>query len=307
MIRTFSFLLFFILFMNNFSFAQTDKKLTRQIENLIKDFKGDVGVYVKNLKTGKTVAINADTLFPTASTIKVPIMVGIFDKIEKGELKYTQNLKIDKNKKLYNGDEGVLASLQDSANIPLSVVQMLSISISDNSASLWLQELAGTGTAINNLMTKYGFEKIRVNSRTPGREAAREEFGWGQTSPREMATLFEKIRKGEIVSKAASEEMYRVLSNMYFDNRSLSRIPPYINAASKTGSVNQARSETVLVNAPHGDYVFAIYTKNMQDQSWGQDNEGFMLIKNLSSLLWNYFEPNYGWQSPNEKKFQKDW
>ena len=184
---------------------------------------------------------------------------------------------------------------------------MLSISLSDNSASLWLQELAGTGIFINDLMAKYGFEKIRVNSRTPGREKDRDKYGWGQTSPREMATLFEKIRKGEIVSRAASEEMYRVLSDMYINNRSLSRIPPYINVASKTGSINAARSETVLVNAPHGDYVFAIYTKNQKDKSWGQDNEGFMLIKNLSSLLWNYFEPKYGWTPPMDKKYEKEW
>lgn len=300
----------FILFMTLQTNAQRitkDKKLTKKIEALIKDFDGEVGIYVKHLKTGKVAAINADELFPTASTIKVPIMAGVFDKIEKGELKYNQNLKIDKQKELYKGDAGIVASLADSANILLSQVQMLSISVSDNSSSLWLQELAGTGTAINNLLASYGFNKIRVNSRTPGRESERTQYGWGQASPREMATLLEKIRKGEIVSKAASEEMYRVLGNMYLDHRSLSQIPPYIKAASKTGSINQSRSEVILVNAPHGDYVFAIYTKNQKDQSWGQDNKGFVLIRNLSSLLWNYFEPRYGWKPEENDKYKKLW
>ena len=49
-----------------------NKPLQRQIENLIKDFNGEISVYVKNLKTNKIVSINADTIFPTASMVKDP-------------------------------------------------------------------------------------------------------------------------------------------------------------------------------------------------------------------------------------------
>ena len=61
------------------------------------------------------------------------------------------------------------------------------ITMSYNTASLWCQHLAGTGTAINQWLEKHGFIHTRVNSRTPGREFARSRYGWGQTSPREMA------------------------------------------------------------------------------------------------------------------------
>ena len=60
--------------------------------------------------------------------------------------------------------------------------------------------------------------------------------------------------------------------------------------------VSESRSEVVLVNAPHGDYVFAVYTKDQKDLSWKKTNEGRQLIVNISKLLWNYFEPNYGWK-----------
>ena len=52
--------------------AQTDIKLEQKLKTAFVGFRGDVGVYVQNLRTGKTVTINADTLFPTASTIKDP-------------------------------------------------------------------------------------------------------------------------------------------------------------------------------------------------------------------------------------------
>lgn len=111
-----------------------------------------------------------------------------------------------------------------------------------------------------------------------------------------MATLVELIREGKVISPAASERMYRNLIRIYYDGQALSQIPPYIQVASKSGAVDEARSEVVLVNAPHGDYVFCITTKNQNDTSWEQQNEGWKLIKNLSALLWNYFEPKSKWQ-----------
>ena len=71
---------------------QTDKKLENKLRVLLSSFHGTAGVYVRNLKTGKEAAINADTIFPTASIVKVPILVGIFKKIDEGVYTYHQPL-----------------------------------------------------------------------------------------------------------------------------------------------------------------------------------------------------------------------
>jgi beta-lactamase class A len=260
---------------------------------LVKNFKGDVGIYVQNLRTGKVASINADTIFPTASMIKVPIMCGVFDKIEKKELSYHQNLTY-RDSLLYAGED-ILGSFKDGEKIQLSKVQMLSITTSDNTASLWLQKLAGSEN-INQWLSENGFEQTRLNSRTAGRQAYQKLYGWGQTTPKEMAMLVKKIRDGQAVSPAASQRMYRNMVRIYWDAEALSEIPPYIQAASKQGAVNRSRSEVVLVNAPHGDYVFCIATKNQKDESWTSDNEGYQLIRNLSKLLWNYYEPKSTWK-----------
>jgi beta-lactamase class A len=113
-----------------------------------------------------------------------------------------------------------------------------------------------------------------------------------------MAELMVMIRDGKIANLPACEEMYRVLCNIYWNGEALSQIPPYVQAASKQGAVNQSRSEVVLVNGPSGDYVFCIITKNQKDESWEYDNEGFVLLRNVSNLLWNYFEPASKWRPP---------
>jgi beta-lactamase class A len=283
------------------AYAQTDTKLTAQLQDAVKDFKGQVGIYVKNLKTGKTAAINADTLFPTASMVKVSILCGVMDKIEKGELAYNQKL-VYRDSLLYPGED-ILGSFKDKDTIELSKVVLLMITMSDNTASTWLQRIV-TGEYINNWLDKNGFKVYRVNSRVKGREAIRSKYGWGVSSPYEMCRLFTMIRNGEAVSPAASERMYRDLVRIYWDDRSLSQIPPYIQAASKSGSVDEAKSETVLVNAPHGDYVFSVMTNNNKDQRWTPDNEAHQLIRKISALLWHYYEPKSDWKpAPGIDKF----
>ncbi|NJM25471.1 MAG: serine hydrolase [Bacteroidia bacterium] len=291
--RIFS-LLFFILIFPPCHAQKTDSKLQQKLDALLKPFHGDAGVYVRNLKTGQTAIINADTLFPTASMIKVPITIAMFDKIEKGEIPY-DTIMTYKDSLLYAGDD-ILGSLKEGEQIALSKVMMLMITTSDNTASLWCQSLAGTGTAINDWLAQNGFEGTRMNSRTPGRQDNWKRYGWGQTTPREMAELMVRIRDGKVVSARASERIYRNLIRIYWDHDALSQIPPYVQVASKQGAVDASRSEVALVNAPHGDYVFCVITKNQQDQTWAHNNEGWVLIRKVSALLWSYFEPDSNWK-----------
>src|SRR6185503_13572413 len=137
---------FFLLFITSFSFAQTDKKLTIQLQDAIKGFNGQVGVYVQNLKTGKTAEINPDSL-------------------------------------LYPGED-ILGSFKDKDTIELSKVVLLMITMSDNTASTWLQKIV-TGEYINNWLEQNGFKVMRVNSRVKGREQIRVFFLMIRRPPRE--------------------------------------------------------------------------------------------------------------------------
>ena len=277
---------------------EEDSGLTQKLQPLVAAFQGDVGIYVQHLRTGQTVAINADTIFPTASMIKVPITIGMFAKIEKGEIPY-DTLLTYRDSLLYEGDD-ILGSFKDGEKIELPKVMMLMITTSDNTASLWCQSLAGTGTTINRWLGENGFTNTRVNSRTEGRAGDWRKYGWGQTTPREMASLLVRIRKGEVISARASERIYRNLVRIHYDNNALSQIPPYVQAASKSGWVSRSRSEVVLVNAPHGDYVFCVITKNQKDESTTFDNAGSVLLREVSRILWNHFETDSNWK-PAEK------
>jgi beta-lactamase class A len=284
-----SIIFFFIIILTalNSPAQKTDKKLEMQIQGLLKGFHGDAGIYVHDLKKNKIVAIHADSVFPTASMVKIPIVIGIMDKIEKGALQYHQEL-IYNDSLLYEGVD-ILGSFKNNEKIEMSKAMMLMLTMSDNTASLWLQSLAGTGSRINELMDSLGMKITRVNSRTPGREANRTQYGWGQTSPYEMTTLMEKIVTGAVINKNASARILRLLGRNYWDEVAISQIPSDVFVASKSGAVDASRSEVLFVNGKHCRYIFCICTNNNQDQSWDNNNEAWQLTRAISKLLWEWY------------------
>lgn len=268
---------------------RTDKKIQTALQSMIKGYQGDIGIYVKNLRTGKVAMINADSIFPTASIVKVPILLGITDRMNKGELAY-DSLFTYKDSLLYEGSD-ILGSFKSGETIAMKKILMLMLTTSDNTASLWLQSIAGTGTRINSILDSLGFKDTRVNSRTPGREANRNQYGWGQTTPREMGSLFEKIYRYEVFSKTASERMLRLLGRNFWDeNEAISVIPPTIEVFSKNGCVNASRSESMIVNVPGNPFVFCIFTKNNKDTRWTNENEAWTMARKLAAWLYDYYK-----------------
>ncbi len=287
---------FFIFLLSSITVSaqKTDKSLQNKIIHLLKDFNGEAGVFVYDLSKNKIASVNADTIFPTASMVKVPILIGIMHKIHNDELEYHQEMTYT-DSLFYSEGEDILASFKSGEKIRISKLLMLMMSTSDNTASLWLQGLAGSGTLINKYLDSLGMKDTRVNSRTEGRQSNREQYGWGQTTPKEMATLLKMIVENKIIDKTISERMLRLMGRQYWDEVAISQIPPNIFVADKNGAVDASRSEVMYVNGAH-PYVLCICTKNNKDQSWDANNEAWVLTRKLSFMMWQHFNPKSDWQ-----------
>ena len=283
-------------FASFFSNAQkTDKKLQKALSGQVAGFHGNLGIYVYDLSKNKIAAINADTIYPTASIVKIPIFIGVMHKIYNDELQYHQVMTYT-DSLFYSEGEDILASFKSGEKISISKLLMLMLSTSDNTASLWLQGLSGSGTLINSYMDSLGLQYTRVNSRTPGREANRAQYGWGQTTPKEMAMLMKMIVDKKIINTEISERMMRLLGRQYWDEVAISQIPPTVFVADKNGAVDESRNEIMYVNGTH-PYIFSVFTKNNQDTSWQSTNEAWILTRKISSYVWNYFNPKSDWHA----------
>lgn len=266
---------------------------------------GPAGVYVQDLTSGTEVVYNADEPFPTASIVKVPLLAVMLDKVGHGELDYTAPL-VYRSSRTYPGDD-MLGSFMDGSTTSASRLAFLTASMSDNTAALWVQELDGGGAAVNAWLDSHGYEKTRVNSRTPGREAEKARYGWGQTTPREMGRMFAALWKRTLLPPAEDDELARVLGRSFWDGEALAALPPTVRALSKQGAVDASRSECLAVGSPGGDYVLCAFTKELKDTRWAHDQEGFVFLRSVSAAAWGAFNPGRPWKpAAGAERFWKE-
>src|SRR5262245_37239233 len=195
--------------------ADPTPTLESRIAPLAKAHKGRVAVAVKNLKTGEEFYLNADERMPTASLIKLPVMVETYWQAAEGKVKFDTTLTLTKDDKVPGS--GVLTNhFSDGATFPLRDAVRLMICFSDNTATNLVLDQIGIPST-NVRMEKLGFKNTLINAKvfkgstTSINPEATKKYGLGSTSAREMVQLLELIDAGKVVSPEACKEMLKTL------------------------------------------------------------------------------------------------
>ena len=266
--------------------------LDRRVHHRIAGFDGKVSIYAKNLKTGATYDLGGDTRVNTASTIKLPIMIGVYTAVAEGRARWTDTSTLSKAVKV--GGSGVIQELTEDRDYPLRDLMRLMILLSDNTATnLVLDHVSGD--AVNETMKKLGIEQTRslrkiLNGSKPegvsaaGRDPANAGFGIGVATPREMVSLLERLYRGEIVSTEASAEMLDIMKKQMWRDGMPRRFAE-LDVADKPGALDHLRSDVGIVFAKTAPIAIAITCSDMPKPDWSPDNPGYLLIADVTKLL----------------------
>ena len=268
-----------------------------RIQSKIQGFKGEVSLYAKNLQTGKTYNLRGDDPVRTASTIKLAIMVECFAEAGEGKLNLSEPIKLTEDEKV--SGSGILQDLSASDQLPIRDMVDLMIVLSENTATNLILNRIG-GNAVNTRMAELGFAQTRVMRKilgdgnklkpTPsgitdeGAKPENKKWGIGRTTPHEMVTILEKLNRGELVSKTASEEMLIILKRQR-DRDGLGRDMQDIEIANKSGALDHLRSDVGIIYSKGGPIAMAITVDKMPEVNWTPDNPGLLLISSLSEIL----------------------
>jgi beta-lactamase class A len=280
--------------------------IQRRIATRLESFGGVMGVAAIHLDTGETIAVNADTRFPTASAIKTAVMVEAFHQIAAGRLRKDQVLTLTDEIKV--GGSGVLHSLHAGSQLSVADLLYLMIALSDNTATNLLLGVVGTRN-VDDRMAAYGLPLTRLYRPTfrgghadvfPEEE---KEFGLGSSTPRETSRLMELIARGKAVSREASDEMIAILEKQQFRDmipRSLPGAEAGVKVANKTGQDEEKlpdaagvrgaiRVDSAIVTTPKGRYVLAIFARRVADTRWSVDNDAYVTGAEISRMVFDYF------------------
>ncbi len=270
--------------------------LGQKIQAAMQGFPGTVTLYAKNLDTGATYSLRGDDPVTTASTIKLPIMVELFAEAGKGTLDWNQKLILNEHDIV--AGSGVLNEFSAGDALPIRDLMHLMIVVSDNTATNMILDRIG-GDAVNTRMAQLGLKQTAVMHKIMGAKFPTEEgkkpgndrWGIGRSSPRDMVTILEKLYRGELVSKTASDEMIAVLKRQR-DLNGVGRDMPDIVVASKAGALDHLRSDVAIVYAPHGAVAIAVTVKDIPIVDYGPDNRGNLLISRISEIVVESMAPN---------------
>lgn len=268
-------------------------------------FPGTMGVAVRNLATGESFAVNGDRRFPTASLIKLAVMVEVEHQIAEGKIAHDKVVTLAESDKA--GDEPVVLN-QLHPGIALTVPDLLALMIafSDNTATNLLVGLAGTAN-VDGRMAAYGLPNTKIFRPTfrdghadvsPEEE---KEFGLGMTTPKEIAKLMELIAEGKVVSRAACDEMLGYLEKQQ-DRAMIPRSLPFdrdkLTVANKTGWDEEklpdakgfkgdVRTDAAYVKGPRARYVIAICARRGKDKSPTVDNQALVTGARISRMVYD--------------------
>jgi beta-lactamase class A len=276
-----------------FAAALSAQPLQNAIRDRIAAFPGTVSLYAKNLDTGAAVGVRDTDPVRTASTIKVPIMLAVFDAVARGQAKWEEPLTLTAQEQVAgSGVLGVEFSTGD--QLPIRDVLHLMIVLSDNTATNMILERF-TADAVNAYLDKLGIKttrsmrKVMGSGPSAGVSAAgklpeNRQYGLGVSTPRDMVTILERLDHGGIVSQEASREMLAILKRNQ-DNTGIIRHLMEFPVAHKTGALDALRSDVGIVYSKTGKIAMAITVDGMAKPDWSPDNPGSLLIADLAKML----------------------
>ena len=280
--------------------------IEKRIAERIARLRGVMGIAAKDLATGEEISVSADTRFPTASIIKLAVLVETFHQMAEGKLEKGRLVAVEAADRV--GDGGVVDRLHDGVTLSVGDLLDLMIRLSDNSATNALVRLVGTKN-VDDRLAAYGLKHTLLfrptfrDGHPDVHPELEQEFGLGMSTPRDMARLLAKIGRGEVVSQAASDAMIEILEGQedkLMIPRGLPMAKGDIRVASKTGwdeekradaaeNRGDVRGDVAIVTGPGFRYVIAILARQIADKSPTAENEAFVTGADVSRMVYEHF------------------
>lgn len=280
-------------------FAATDTALQTKIEAMAAKHRGKLALYTANLKTGDVLAIDADTPVPTASVIKLPILVEAMQQVKAGKHRLDEKIDLDKENVVQGS--GILQFFDLPLTVTLKDALTFMIIESDNTATNMVIDQVGIKNVNDNavrmgLKDTYLYKKVYKPATGP-MPADQKKFGLGKTTAREMAKVMQSIVDCDLHDAKLCQAMLYMLRNQQYRNM----VPHFIETSdtseglsligNKTGSLDEVRNDVAVVYSKNGPIVISAFTYENQDKSWNNDNAAELLIANIAKVVVETWSP----------------
>ncbi|MGE3732245.1 MAG: serine hydrolase [Blastocatellales bacterium] len=271
-------------------------KLTAEIEKIANGFDGVMGLAIKDLTTGEAILFNDRLVFPTGSSIKIPILIELHKQAAEGKYKLTDQRWLERTDKV--GGSGVMVNFGDhTSRFSLNDLAVLMVTLSDNTATNMLIDQTGM-TNVNRTMDELGLKGIRLKRKMID-QAASARGDENIASPHEATLLMEKLYRGEVISRSLSDEVLKILK-LRKSSPIPRLIPAHVPIANKPGGIEGVACDWAIVYVPNRPFAITVMT-NYNGENANADEA----IAKIAKLAYDYFarlsrSTDYGARVPLE-------
>jgi beta-lactamase class A len=263
------------------------QKLETTVQEVDRELDGTMGVAVMDLTNGRTLLLNPDTVFAQASSIKVAVLVELYRQEQQSEQGAAGKARLSDLYTVSAGDlvadsfimSGLTSGVTLVTNRDLATFM---IAVSDNSAANVLIDRVGMQN-VNAMLDSLGLSHTRLQRKmmdVRAAQAGRENL----STPRDMMTLFANLYQGKVLTKALTDDFFKVLSTP-----KQSDIPRYVPegviCANKPGELAGVRNDVGIVFVPNRPFVIVVMTAYLKREHDGND-----AIAKIAGAVYEYFD-----------------
>jgi beta-lactamase class A len=257
-----------------------DTALARGIEEIAAEIGGMVGVAARHVARGRALDFNALERLPSASVIKVPILVELMARVEAGEMSLEDRVVVEDSDR--TPGSGVVSMLHPGVELTLDDLAHLMITVSDNTASNMLIDRLGCDR-INARLRALGLHTTRLERKFYDFEARdRGLDNWAAAG--ELADLLVGIERRSVVSAQACEKILAIMRKQQFDTRIPKLLPPETPVANKTGSITGVCHDIGVIYSPSGPLALAVLTRDIPESAVAEGG-----IRHVARLVYRYW------------------
>ncbi|MBB6049335.1 serine hydrolase [Armatimonas rosea] len=234
---------------------------------------------------GESVLYQAETLFPTASSIKIAIVEEVF----RQGLDLAQPVRVTEAD--FVGGSGVLASLTPGVALPLGDLATLAITVSDNTASNLCLRAVGGPEAVNARLAAWGCTQTKVHRPIKFKLEESDPPHTATGTPADFLAILAQLgpeTKKRMAQVSDTAMLPRLLGvNAYA--RDLRLAPPPFTVAHKPGAVSGVRNDVGFIEQNGKTLTVAVFTKGCPDPRWTVENAGCLAVARAVEQLVEHF------------------
>ena len=256
-------------------------RLQEYVRKAVKACRGETAFVIKDLNTGWQIDSHKDAAIPSASLVKIPIMLSYFCAANEGKIKLDGTITLKQSDKTEGS--GTVKNALSGTNYKIADLIYFMITESDNTAANMLIENMGLDE-LNRYFSKFGLKNTNI-SRKMMDFKLRKDGVENYTTAGDMAYILERLYRGRFVNKDISKKCLSLLAEQKINDRIPKKLPSDIIVAHKTGLENGVCHDVGIVYTVKGDFLICVLTKH----EYVSARPTKRLISRLSLLTYNYY------------------